>query len=296
MEKNNEINPAIGGVKNKVIQTYAEDMAGVIENDREGLIKKIIHGEEQREKEKNNLSPESQKNKLFMVLGMCFVVLSIIILSYFLLNRTDNTVPVEKQYTPLIFNDKSSFLEIKDFNKEEIIQSVKNTVGNTEVKIGGVEGIYLTLNKNILGLREFISTIKGNFIAGDAVLVYDNFLMGVVNNQKPDLVSTDKSFFILIKMRSIPDIFQPMREWENKMFLDLAPFFDINISPENNMLSVKDFEDGTVENKNARILYDKDRNIIMMYIFADDNSIIITNSNKGAHEIMIRLASSTVGK
>ena len=67
MEKNNEKSagalPAqAGGGKSRVIETYAEDMAQVLENDKGGLIKKIIHEEEEHEAEKRNLSPQSKKN------------------------------------------------------------------------------------------------------------------------------------------------------------------------------------------------------------------------------------------
>ena len=36
-------------IKPKIVETYAEDMAKVIEDDRGGLIKKIIHSEEEHE-------------------------------------------------------------------------------------------------------------------------------------------------------------------------------------------------------------------------------------------------------
>ena len=39
--------------ENKIVETYAEDMAKVIENGQEGgIIKKIIHEEEERENSK----------------------------------------------------------------------------------------------------------------------------------------------------------------------------------------------------------------------------------------------------
>jgi hypothetical protein len=51
-----------------------------------------------------------------------------------------------------------------------------------------------------------------------------------------------------------------------------------------------------VGNKNARILYDADGKVVMMYIFADKNSIIITNAEDAANEIMLRLVASQVKK
>ncbi len=283
MEKDNEI-------KNKIVRTYAEDMAKVIEDDKSGLVKKIIHGEEEHEKEKRNLSPESKKNKFFMLVGLLFIALGFAALSFFLTKREVPTVSIEKQFTPLIFNDKSIFLEVKDFKKEEIAQIVLNGVSATKVKNGGVEGIYLTENKKILGLRRFISLIKGNLISGNnSFLINDNFLMGVVNAETKD-------FFILIKIRSIPDIFDSLRAWENKMFFDLHGFFGVDITSETNYLLTKNFEDGIVQNKNARILYGQDGKIVLMYILADDNSVIITNTENATREIMLRLASSRVQK
>ncbi len=287
MEKNNEI-------KHKYVETFVEDMAKVIQEDKAGLIKKIIHSEEEHEKEKINLSPESKKNKFFMLMGFVFILLGFFTFFYFLLNRTAPTVPVEQQFIPLIFNDKSSFLEIKDLKKDEIAQTVLNEVNNSDVKIGGIEGMYLTSDKKVIGLRDFLTLIKSNFVIdSDENLVSDNFLMGVVNS---DATSQGKSFFILIKVRSITDIFGSLRAWENKMFSDLHGFFGVDISSETNYLLTKDFSDGFIENKNARILYDKDNKIVMAYILANDNSVIITNSENATQEIILRLAAGQIKK
>ncbi|MBU0999115.1 hypothetical protein KKG24_02280 [Patescibacteria group bacterium] len=287
MEKNNEI-------KNTIVETYAGDMAEVIENDKEGLIKKIIHGEEEHEQEKNNLSPESKKNRLFMLIGILLIMLGLLVLSFFFLKKDgNNTVSVEKQFVPIIFNDQSVFLEVLGFKKEEIVQTVLSEISNLKVKLGGVEGVYLTENKQIIGLRRFLSLIKGNFVPGDnPIFISNNFLMGAVFTGLKSTLPNAGDFFILLKMRSTADIFDSLRIWENKMFFDLYGFFGVKISAETNYLLNKEFQDGVVENKNARMLYDKDGGIVMMYIFANDNSIIITDSQFAAHEIMLRLASA----
>ncbi len=284
MEENNEI-------KHNVAQTYAEDMARAIEDDKEeGIIKKIIHEEEEREIKKKNRSPETIKNKFFMVVSVLFIVFGFIILFYFLFSKNDSVVNVAKQFTPLIFSDQNSFFEVKGFKNDEITQTVSNEVIKTGVKNGGVEAIYLTEDKAVLGLRRFVSLSNGNFIpSNNALLVSDNFLMGVVNTDTKD-------FFILLKMNSTADIFDSLRTWENKMFFDLHGFFGIDITSANKYLLNANFSDGIIENKNARILYDSNNNIVMMYIFADDNSVIITDTESAAHEIMLRLAASRIKK
>ena len=286
----------------KIVQTYAEDIAKVIENDKGGLIKKIIHGAEEHEREKSNLSPESKKNRFFMFVSLFLILIASSIFFFFILKKTNPTVPVEKQFTPLIFNDKSVFVEIKDFTKEQIAQIILNEVNTTPVKNGGVEGIYPTLDKKIIGLREFLTFIKSNFSISDSsgnVFVNDNFLMGVVkseSNSTSTSATVSRDFFILLKVRSISDVFGSLRAWENKMFFDLHGFFGIDLTYQTKYLLTKEFRDEVIDNKNARVLYDNENKIVMMYILADDNSIIITNTKNATHEIILRLVSSQVKK
>jgi len=286
MEKNNEI-------KHRIAHTFAEDMAKVIEDDKSGLIKKIIHEEEEHEIEKRNLSPESKKNKLFMLASFLLIVFGVIIVCFFFLKKDSPTVPVEQQFTPIIFTDKSALVEVVGLKKDDMESEVLNEVNKTSVKNGGVEGIYLTLNNNPVGFKQFIELINGNFIPGSGNFVNDNFLMGTYKNNDQTL---SNNFFILLKVRSITDIFSAVRAWENKMFSDLHGFFGIDISTATKSLLTADFKDSIVGNKNARILYDADGKVMMMYIFADDNSIIITNTINAAQEIMLRLAASQVKK
>lgn len=286
MEKDNN-----SKTENKIVQTYAKDMAEVLENDKGGLVKKIIHGEEQHEEEKRNLSPLSKKNKILMFVSILLIIFGLIIFFSFFKKNT-NIVDVEKQFSSLIFHDQSSFLEVSGLKKEEIIQTVFNKVNTTKVKIGGVEGIYLTENKQIIGLRRFIALIKSSFDPGDNTLfINDNFLMGTVLSGLKASSPTAGDFFILLKMRSTLDIFNPLKKWENSLLSDLYGFLGMNISSETNYLFKKNFEDSIIENKNARVLYDKDGHIILMYVFADDNSIVITNTQNTAREIMLRLVS-----
>lgn len=282
MEKDNEI-------KHNIAHTYAEDMAEVIEGDKSGLVKKIIQGEQEHEMEKSNLSPESRKNKFFMWVGILCFGLSIALLSFLLLKKEAPTVPVAQQFTPLIFNDTSTSLDVAGFSKDLMVGNISNLGKAAALKQGGVGGIYLINNNKNVGLREFLKLLKSSFIPGDLNLVSDNFLLGVVNG-------ATKDFFMLLKVRSIIDIFDSLRAYENTMFSDLHGFFGKDISAETKYLLTANFTDGIVENKNARILYDKDGSIVMMYVFADDNSVVITNTIAAAHEIMLRLAATKVKK
>ncbi|MEK9182737.1 MAG: hypothetical protein AAB809_01520 [Patescibacteria group bacterium] len=288
------------GGKNKKVETYAEDIAKAIEDDKGGLIRKIIHLEEEHEIEKKSVSPEAKRNKIFVSAGVLLVLTTSALLFYLFLKDDINTVEIEKQFTPLIFYNRSDFIEVSGFNKEKIAQATLSAVLNTKVKTGGVEGMYLIENKKVVGFKRFIELIKGSFVSRNPLdnssFVEDHFLVGVVNSKTQPDVSRGGDFFILLKVRSFTDVFDSMRAWENKMFLDLHEFFGVALSSETEYLLTKDFENGVVENKNARVLYNKDQEVVVMYIFADDNSIIITNTSAAAQEIILRLASNQVEK
>src|SRR3989338_5879785 len=110
--------------KHQIVETYAEDMAKAIKDGGGGVIKNIIHGEEEHDMEKKNLSPESKKNRLYMFVSLLLLFSALFILPFFILKKDAPTVPIEKQFTPIVFNDKSVFFEVKGFSKDEIAQTV----------------------------------------------------------------------------------------------------------------------------------------------------------------------------
>ena len=278
------------------METYAEDMAKAIEGGTGGLIKKIIHGEEQHEIEKENLSPQSKKNKLFMYLSMGLILCGSLILAFFIFSREKiATIPIEPQFVPIIFSDETHFQEVGGLSKDRIVKDFQVEVQASKVKAGGVEGIYLALNKKVIGLRKFIELIKGNFVPTDPEVYEDAFLMGFVNNQAKfsafpeETAIFDRDFFMIMKVRSIPEVFSDLRAWERKMFFDLSGFVGVDINVDTTYLLTKDFEDGIIGNKNARILYDMNSQPVLMYIFANDTSVLITSSEQAADEVILRL-------
>ncbi len=287
--------PNDAGGQNKIVETYAEDMADVLEDSGGEMVKRAIAEDEKSEAEKKNLSPESKRNKLFLVVGVVLALLAIGVLSALVIFKKNiSTVPVEPRFIPIVFTDKTSFEEIAELSPDEIAKVVSKRVENTDVKVGGIEAIYLTVNKKIVGFGEFLKLIESSVIPKQTDFVSDSFLFGVVNNGGPQATSVGKDFFILLKVRSFDDSFPFMLTWEKKILNDLYRFFGVYLSEDTNYLLTKDFEDGIIENKNARILYDQSRNIVLMYIFGDETSVIITNTEAAAEELILRLAVSII--
>lgn len=292
MDSNIKPDPDSPAINDESIQTYVKDMTKVLDSNKGGVIKQIIHEQERKEEEKQNMSGGINKNRLFAVGSFVFLLLAVLSLAYLAkIKDRAGVVPVSPQFQSIIFNDKTEFREIAGFSKDAIINTISNQAVNTQVKVGGLEGIYLTENKKVVGLRRFVSLIKSSFEPGAVVFVPDNFLIGVIHSAIVADKSATKDLFILLKARSFADIFPPMQAWEEKMLLDLYGLFGVGLNAETKYLLTSPFEDGILGNKNARILYDKEGQIVLMYVFADDNSVIITSSEVTAKEVMIRLGS-----
>jgi hypothetical protein len=279
-------------IKNKNVETYVGDMTKALEGNKDGLIKKIIHEQEEYEEEKKNISPESKKNKFFVIGSVLLLAVAIFVLTSFVsFKKQAETVPVSSQFQSLISIDKTEFKEVEGFSRDEIVNSVFNLAQTIKVKEGGIAGVYLTENKKIVGLRRFLTLVKGNLLPGSEVLVSDNFMFGIENIGITEGRPTGGNLFMLLKARSFADIFPPMHAWEGQMLSDLSGFFGIKLNADNKYLLSKSFQDHVVNNKNARVLSDEAGNVVLLYIFADNNSVIITNNEGVIGEVITRLSS-----
>jgi hypothetical protein len=201
-------------------QTLADDMAKALQNGEGGMIGKIIKEQEYKELKEKNASISSNKNILFTIIGIVLVLATIIlfVVITFYQDKVVNTT-VEPKFVPVIFLDKTDFIDVTGFAKDKIAQAVSSQTKLTDVKAGGVEGIYLTKDKKIIGFRDLMTLISGNLPLDKATFLSDNYLIGVSNivntNQTENETVTvpEKNLFILLQNRSMSDIFSAMRDW-----------------------------------------------------------------------------------
>ncbi len=272
------------------VRTYTDDMVRVIEDSGGTLVRKIIEEEQAHEVEKKN--PARRHNRLYSLFGSVFLLLGVAVLFFLSISREMPLEPepaVKQLFQQIIFTEASSLLEIGGFKKAEIVQALLDKKDQSQVREGEIEAIYFTEAGERMGLRHFIALAEANLPLDNIDFVDDNFLVGVFNNDQ------NKSLFFLIKARSFPDLFPGMRAWEKKMFSDLRGYFGFQ-GPEYDYLLSKSFEDVTVENKNARILSDAYGGPLLFYIFADNQSTVVTASMNAAREVIVRLRQGAVRK
>ncbi|MBP7006706.1 MAG: hypothetical protein KBC44_02230 [Candidatus Pacebacteria bacterium] len=275
--------------KNKAIETYAEDLEGALDSNEEGLVRKLIHEQEELDSETRKNSPEAKQNRTFLILGLSLLAFGIAAMVFFFTQREKaSVVEISPQYKPIIFIEKTEFKDVTGLSKEDVAKTIYSRSNITDVKTGSIEGLYLTENKQIIGLRRVLNLLGSGFYPEDAY-VNNNFLMGTMYGE-------DNDFFAILEVSAFVDIFDSVRIWEKTMFKDLHGTLGVVVNAENNYLLNKSFDDGVLENKNSRILHDNEGNIVLMYIFAKDNYVVITEGEKTAQELILRLSSAKVEK
>lgn len=274
--------------KTKVVHTFSDDMVGALGENQGGSLRALIEAEEEREKEKEAMSPNTPENRIFIAISTLLLIFSLAGLIYVLWQRGGDVASREAQVRSIIFVDRTQFVPVDNQNSEKAVGALRSAIALSTVKQGGIEAYYLTRAKKVLDLDTFAAVTFGS--APKEILdLTDNFLIGSVRLAKNEP-------FILLKVRSFQDIFPEMSTWEEKLFYDLHDMFGIPLGKEHNYLLNKKFEDGFVQNKNARILYKDNGTPALMYIYADDTSVIVTSSAQAASEVMRRLSTGDIRK
>lgn len=204
----------------------------------------------------------------------------------------------------------------KDFGINILNQMLKEKYSEEELKSlileSGIKGIGLTdlYLENELNLmnendKKTLISLNAGFQLISIPKATINLEEGINSIEKPKVDITKPvssiyknatNVFILLNIKEGKNVFSAMRTWENKMFADLHDIFGIPLSLDTGYLLTKNFEDSIVQNKNARILRDGSGKIVLMYVYIDNKTLVITNTEEGAKEIIFRVNSSKVKK
>ncbi len=278
-------------LKSKVVHTYSDDMVGALGENQSGTVRNLIEAEEEREKLKESYSPQSKKNQIFLAVGALLVVCSLAGIVYTVLIRNEGSVSGPETYKPLIFSDKTKEIPVAGMKKETLSSAVYTEVEESILLAGKLESVYLTENKKVITLSRFMELLNSNLPKEAYGILGSKFSLGVTSTPK-----NGKQIFVLMSSNSFQSIFPLMQAWEGKIFYDLHGLFGINLDPSTSYLLTKDFQNGILQNKNARILYKKDNTIAIAYVYLDERNILITNGEDAVKEIVLRKSSTQIPK
>ncbi len=276
--------------KPSVIQTYASDMAKAVRENQGSVVKIAMAEAEKREHEYVEFSPKSTKNKIFIISAGALILVGIAIAVYVTIIKASKAVvvPTENGSISLVFSETNKEVPIGGLSRDQIIGSIRNEFINSPLKLGTVENIYFTKitdEKNETKVRinapDFLSLINSQIPGTLSRTLEPDFMIGAYswNGTSP---------FVILKVPNFQIGFSGMLAWEGKLFDDFYKLFNISTEGTNTMLFNKKFTDAVVKNKDSRVLYDDAGKIALMYLFLDDNTILITKDGGAIDEVNSR--------
>ncbi|MFA6397788.1 MAG: hypothetical protein WDK96_03010 [Candidatus Paceibacterota bacterium] len=272
------------------VKTFASDLANVVKEQKGAVFKEAVI----EEKGKEGDIVEKKKNMTYLISSAILFVVGIALIIYFgFIQKQDNTVdiPTSQTQNQLIFADSNKEIDTTTLLPEKVFTLIKNEIKNSVLKVDDVENITLTEVKG--GVKQtlttalFLNLVKGTNPNNLSQYLNPKFMIGI---HKLD----DNQLFIIFKTNAYKEALSEMQNWENDMFDDLFNLFSVDISGENVKLFNKKFGDDIIKNKTARSLRDGNGSLVLMYMFPDENTIVITKSENALNEVLNRLYSKTI--
>lgn len=308
------------------LQTYKSDIEKVVEG---GVsVVSIAAAEARRQDEQGRAAPSaaasSERGVWFslslIIGGVLLLAIAGGIIAYILTRPA--TVPVVQAPTaPFISVDESAAVSVPaGASRMQLMQALQSARQQVALSLGLIEWLYVMHPAAAQGAageavntRELLSTL--------APAIPDNLLRSVSLTYLLGVHSFDENQpFLILQVDSYETAYAGMLAWERTMQDDLAPLFTRTPSPviQNAPAPASaatstasttpaatstppvqafvpaGFTDQVVENHDARVILDKDGNILLLWTFLGRNTVVITTNEYTLREIISRLQNAPI--
>jgi hypothetical protein len=278
-----------------VLRTFSSDLADAIKSGEASMVKIAMAEQKKKEAEYENFSPQSKKNKFFIMGSSVLVALGIIGIGfYFLYGRSqpEQVVNTTPQFQSLIYANQNKGYDLTDLERNQVQNIIQNEIKNASVGNNEILNMYFITKDNVnatkLNSQQFFTAIGASIPGRAARTLANDFMLGIHKGT----VSDKNTPFILLNTTDYDSMYAGMLEWEPKMMDDFFIMFNISVAGDKNYLLTKSFQDGTFRNIDIRTLLDKDGNTVIMYGFINPRTVIITASQETFAEVMNRYNAS----
>lgn len=276
----------------KVLRTYTSDMADAIRTNEASVIKIALAEKEKKEKEEIFQKAEGTPlSKTFLVIGGIILIALAIFASYFLLQKKK-----ELDTPSVVIKDEETFISYDSFKNVDVtnVKNIDDFIGILNQQIFEKSGLLnVFFLKKIVGEQKqeitsenFLSLIKAEAPGSLVRSLSGKFLLG--KYQTP----VDSGTFIIFDTDNYNQAYASMLSWEKNLLKDLFPIFGITITQgvegEENLLE-KEWKDIIINNRDARVLYGREGQGVLYYLFVNKNYLLITNNVNALKEITTRL-------
>lgn len=273
------INPSI-----KTLRTYAGDMAEAVREQQGSVIKVAIAEEKKRQQEHEALSPTSKVNLILLVSGIGFVLVAALVVWYLETHRHlgPTVEPTTTNETTVLPADQLKTLSAT--TKEELYRIFQDA-GKTEAPEGAITLFTVTnpASNTTLSGQDILNFLEAGVSASFTRSITGPASIGFATHAKTNVP------FLLLKINSYDSALIGMLGWERKLLDDLYQLFGISITTDRNYLFESKFQDTIIQNRDARILKDKEGKTVLVYIYLNTSSILLTTDETIIPDILARL-------
>lgn len=301
-EKSNKVNidKPIAKVEKKSplqhVRTYKDDIAKAIKKQKASKAS-IISAEV---KKKNTLAqfktPSDQArpyiNYAIKITAGVMIIIGIALILYFTLiyNKSSDSLPAEI-LPSFIFSEGQKKIDLSGADKRTALRILNDEKEFISVSLGEISLFHLTEGLSLLSAQKFLTKIDAR--------VSGAFLRSLKNDMNLGVhVFDGNQAFLIFKTDFYENSFAGMLQWEKYMNEDLTPLFGPIVKLEKgttteSVIGSVLFTDKVFKNKDVRMLEDKGE-IVLMYSFIDQETILITTNESTFTEILKRITSSRI--
>lgn len=269
------------------LRTYSSDVAKALKQNQ-GSVIKIAMAEEKKRRESLQGFNEQKESKKWLVWIFVFLLLgAITLLSVWYINRPKEVVIETKtglQNSEIFVEREKIFL--LEGGRSTIIQNIDQAKKEMQSQNNQMMNIYMLLGANTSNKKatfdDLMSYLGNDTPKAFSVSTVKDFMLGIENRE--GVVSP----FFILKADSFEELFPGMINWEDEIVLDTYEIFGIEEYLIND-LSERSWQDKLVNNKDMRYLYDETGSVVLVYGYAEPETIVLAESQETFDRVLGRL-------
>ncbi|MDP6659856.1 MAG: hypothetical protein QF679_02550 [Candidatus Pacebacteria bacterium] len=307
------------------LRTFKGDVTDAMKTKKTSLISIAAAEQKAQAKEppKEVEQPSSSRKMKHVIIAVSaglLIVIGISVAAFtFLSQAPADDVLVERDVPSIIFVDNTQALDITNRSRREIMNGLTFLKDDVNIQLGLLEQVVLIFRNDfeevtVVNTEEFLDAIEAR-VPGSLKRAFESeFTLGIH-------VFSGNQPFLIFKVKNFRTAFADMLAWEEIMKDDLAPLFGLPLpafiegksevvattTPEEGLGTTtpettsipgipqkRAFEDIVIKNQDTRILRDDESEIVLLYTFPDEETVIITTNENTLTEILTRLSSRRI--
>ncbi|MEX0917376.1 MAG: hypothetical protein WDZ90_02550 [Candidatus Paceibacterota bacterium] len=283
------------------LRTFKSDLAGAMKKQKTSVVSAAAAESNRRAR---NAPPKIQKESEGLDYKKYFIITISILLFvaggtalFFVFTSVENKEVKEMEETPsLIFVESKTIVDVTGDDRRELLQALTSAKEGEDDPLGSIRQIVPTITNpttnriSTLTAEGFVSQIEARVPSSFTRSLLPVFTFGIhsFDGNEPVLV---------FKTDSYETAFAGMLEWEEEINDNLSPLFgplleDIPLATTTATETATRFffKDEVVRNHDARVLRNQENEIVLLYGFPSQGTLIITTNPSTFAEAIVRLA------